>query len=81
MSSCCDNCGFRTNEVKSGGGISPKGRRITLNIVDSTFDMTRDVLKSETCDIQIPELDIQMGGGILGGKSVYHSKMVKIIFI
>ena len=68
MATYCENCGFRTNEVKSGAEISPKGRKICLNITDCSFDMSRDVLKSSTCDINIPELDIHVGAGILGGK-------------
>ncbi|PVD27486.1 hypothetical protein C0Q70_12647 [Pomacea canaliculata] len=67
MATCCDACGHRDNEVKSGGGIEPKGRRITL-VIEKSEDMTRDVLKSETCAIQIPELDFEMDFGTLGGK-------------
>lgn len=44
MATCCDACGHRDNEVKSGGGIEPKGRRITL-VIEKSEDMTRDVLK------------------------------------
>lgn len=44
MSTHCDVCGARTNEVKSGGGIEDQGVKITVNIVDRE-DMSRDVLK------------------------------------
>lgn len=67
MATICDSCGHKTNEVKSGGGIEEKGRKITLRVTDPS-DMSRDVLKSETCDINIPELDFEMGGGALGGR-------------
>ncbi|NXU55685.1 ZPR1 protein, partial [Turnix velox] len=67
MATNCDSCGHRTNEVKSGGAIEPEGTRITLHITDPS-DMTRDVLKSETCSVEIPELEFELGMGALGGK-------------
>merc|ERR1712106_122497 len=63
----CDMCGIKTNEVKAGGGIEPLGKKITLKVTDPT-DMSRDVLKSETCSIAIPELEFEMGGQALGGR-------------
>ena len=62
MATSCDGCGHRTNEVKSGSGISEKGVRIKLRITDP-IDMSRDVLKSETCSLSIPELDFEVGPG------------------
>ncbi len=44
MATNCDYCGHKTNEVKSGGGIEPKGTKITLQITDPS-DLSRDVLK------------------------------------
>ncbi|XP_075298467.1 zinc finger protein ZPR1 isoform X2 [Opisthocomus hoazin] len=67
MATNCDSCGHRTNEVKSGGAIEAQGTRITLRITDPS-DMTRDVLKSETCRVEIPELEFELGMGALGGK-------------
>lgn len=67
MATSCDACGLRTNEVKSGSGIGEKGVRITLRITDA-IDMSRDVLKSETCSMFIPDLDLEVGPGTLGGK-------------
>jgi len=67
MATVCDICGTKTNEVKAGGGIEPMGKRITLNVTDPT-DMSRDVLKSETCSIAIPDLEFEMGGQALGGR-------------
>lgn len=67
MATVCEYCGHKTNEVKSGGGIEPQGTKISLKITDPT-DLTRDVLKSETCSISIPELDFEMEGYSLGGK-------------
>ena len=67
MATLCDYCGHKTNEVKSGGGIEPHGTKISLKVTDPT-DLARDVLKSETCSISIPELEFEMGGYSLGGK-------------
>jgi hypothetical protein len=44
MSTNCDNCGYRDNEVKSGSAISDKGKRITLKVEDRE-DLSRDILK------------------------------------
>lgn len=44
MSTNCDRCGYRDNEVKSGAAISEKGKRITLKVEDRE-DLSRDILK------------------------------------
>lgn len=44
MATVCDVCGNRTNEVKSGGGIEPKGLKIEVD-VKNREDFSRDVLK------------------------------------
>ena len=44
MSTNCDRCGYRDNEVKSGGAISEKGKCITLRVEDRE-DLSRDILK------------------------------------
>lgn len=67
MATTCDACGYKTNEVKTGGAISEKGRRITLRIT-AIEDLSRDILKSETCHLQIPEIDLELQMGTLGGR-------------
>lgn len=67
MATNCDDCGLRTNEVKSGGATEDQGTKITLHLTDPS-DMTRDLLKSETCGILIPELEFELGMAALGGK-------------
>lgn len=67
MATNCDSCGHRTNEVKSGGATEELGTKITLRITDPS-DMTRDVLKSETCAILIPELEFELGMAVVSGK-------------
>ncbi|KAI0255755.1 ZPR1 zinc-finger domain-containing protein [Lactifluus subvellereus] len=67
MSTNCDHCGYRDNEVKSGAAISEKGKRVTLRVEDSE-DLSRDILKSETCGLTIPEIDLILQAGTLGGR-------------
>lgn len=67
MATNCDSCGHRTNEVKSGGATEEQGTKITLHITDPS-DMTRDVLKSETCSLAIPELEFELGMAAISGK-------------
>ncbi|KIK23685.1 hypothetical protein PISMIDRAFT_679144 [Pisolithus microcarpus 441] len=67
MSTNCEHCGYRDNEVKSGAAISEKGKRITLKIEDRE-DLSRDILKSETCGLTIPEIDLALQPGTLGGR-------------
>ena len=43
MSDACDSCGYRNSEVKGGGGVPAKGRRIELR-VEAHEDLRRDVL-------------------------------------
>ncbi len=78
MATNCDSCGHRTNEVKSGGATEEQGTRITLNITDPS-DMTRDVLKSETCSVLIPELEFELGMAALGGKFTTLEGLLKDI--
>lgn len=44
MATSCDACGHKTNEVKSGAGIEPKGVHIEVDVRNKE-DLTRDVLK------------------------------------
>ncbi|KAK9506274.1 hypothetical protein O3M35_008241 [Rhynocoris fuscipes] len=67
MATTCDYCGLRTNEVKSAGGVEPQGIRIELSIREKK-DFSRDILKSETCNLEIPELELEGGPHILCGK-------------
>ncbi|XP_050360188.1 zinc finger protein ZPR1 isoform X1 [Nymphalis io] len=67
MATVCEACGHRTNEVKSGGGVEDKGVRFEVRIANRE-DFSRDVLKSETCSMSIPELDLEVGGRALGGR-------------
>ncbi|KAI5304206.1 nucleolar zinc-finger protein [Ascosphaera pollenicola] len=63
----CDHCGYRSNEVKTGGAIPDKGKKITLT-VESREDLSRDLLKSDTCAVESKELDLSVQPGTLGGR-------------
>ncbi|CCJ31060.1 unnamed protein product [Pneumocystis jirovecii] len=70
--SCSSKCcliiaGYKSNEVKTGGEIPEKGKKIILK-VENIDDLSRDLLKSETCSIKIPELNLDLNPGTLGGK-------------
>ena len=67
MSTNCDNCGYKDNEVKSGAAISAQGRKLTLKVEDKE-DLSRDILKSETAGFAIPEIDLHLAPGTLGGR-------------
>ena len=67
MSTSCDHCGYRDNEVKSGSAISAHGRKLTLHVQDSE-DLSRDILKSESAGLSIPEIDLYLAPGTLGGR-------------
>ncbi|XQJ26323.1 zinc-finger protein ZPR1, putative [Leishmania guyanensis] len=62
----CDYCGYKSNEIKTGGEINAKGLRLTLH-VKSEDDLKRDVLKSETATLIIPEVHLELSPGTLGG--------------
>jgi zinc finger protein len=67
MSTVCDACGYRSNDVKTGGEVPEQGEIITLTVEDTT-DLARDILKSETCALECPELQLQVNPGTLGGR-------------
>ena len=66
MSDACDGCGYRNSEVKGGGGVPRCGRRIELR-VEAPEDLRRDVIKAETATLEIPELELEVTTGTLGG--------------
>ena len=86
MATNCYACGYRDNEIKSGGAISSKGKKITLKVEDEE-DLSRDLLKvrldplerlrrrrltkstqSDTAGLEIPEIDLVLQPGTLGGR-------------
>ncbi|KAL6636876.1 hypothetical protein ACP70R_024448 [Stipagrostis hirtigluma subsp. patula] len=66
MATTCDMCGYRNSELKPGGEIPAKGKRITLH-VQNAKDLTRDVIKSDSASVKVPELELELASGTLGG--------------
>lgn len=66
MSMVCEQCGFKSNEIKGGGAIPKFGTKITLSI-RGPEDLGREVLKSDTAGIAIPELQLELQEGGLDG--------------
>lgn len=66
MASSCDLCGYRSSELKPGGEISKKGKRIIVHVLNSN-DLNRDVIKSDTACVKVPELELELASGTLGG--------------
>lgn len=63
----CPQCGYKTSDVKTGGAIPDKGRRIWLEVKDP-IDLGRDILKSETCLLKIPACNVEVVPGTMGGR-------------
>lgn len=63
----CDACGYRTNDVKTGGEVPNKGQRIWLHI-QGPKDLSRDILKSETCLLTVPECNVEVVPGTMAGR-------------
>jgi zinc finger protein len=79
MAFICDFCGYRNSEIKEGGGISEKAKRITLQVKKDS-DLSRDLFKSDTAKFTIQELGFDMEPGSMG--SVYttvEGLLVKLI--
>jgi zinc finger protein len=66
MSLLCENCGFRSNEIKGGGAIPKFGTKITVK-VQTPEDLSREVLKSDTAGVVLPELKLELNEGGLDG--------------
>ncbi|KAH6623033.1 ZPR1 zinc-finger domain-containing protein [Chaetomium tenue] len=67
MNTSCDDCGYKSNDVKTGGEIPEKGKKVTLR-VRNVEDLARDILKSESCALECPDLSLTVNPGTLGGR-------------
>jgi len=66
MAFSCDKCGAKSREVKVGGETSAQAKRITLQ-VQTEDDLKRDLFKSETAIIKVPEIELELTLGDVGG--------------
>lgn len=65
MAYVCDFCGYRNSEIKEGGGMSDIAKKITFT-ADCEEDLNRDVFKSDTARLCIPQVGLDMEPGTLG---------------
>lgn len=65
MAFSCDQCGQKSTEIKQGGGVSDKATKITFKF-ENERDLCRDLFKSDTCLLRIPEVDMELAPGTLG---------------
>ena len=61
----CDNCDYKTTDIKGGGGISEKATKLTLKVLNKE-DLNRDIFKSETSKIIIPEIGFETSDSSMG---------------
>ena len=64
MAFSCEFCGYRNTDIKHGGGMSEHATKIIFN-VNKPADLNRDIFKSDSCLLAIPELDFEMAPGSL----------------
>mmetsp|Transcript_24252 Transcript_24252/g.84247 ORF Transcript_24252/g.84247 Transcript_24252/m.84247 type:complete len:673 (-) Transcript_24252:305-2323(-) len=70
MSFVCEHCGYRNVEVKGGGKVPARGRVLKLHLEpgeNMSVDMGRDLIKSDTAGVEIPEIGLTVTKGSLGG--------------
>ena len=66
----CDACGYKSVDVKPGGEVCEKGVQFALSLGterDAKVDLSRDVIKSADAGIIIPEIELELAPGTLGG--------------
>ena len=59
MAFTCNACGYRNSELKPGGRVPEKGKKITV-CVKKIKDLSRDVIKSDSASVEVPELDLEL---------------------
>ncbi|KAH9500370.1 nucleolar zinc-finger protein [Bulinus truncatus] len=58
----CEHCGNKNAEIQPGGKIQDRGVSYKLHVQD-TKDLNRQVVKTESAVIRIPELDFEIASG------------------
>ena len=66
MTTSCEHCGYKSNEIKPGGAVSEYATKINL-VVGGPSDLKREVIKSDSAGIEVPDVDLILGEGGLGG--------------
>jgi len=65
MAFSCDHCGWRSSEIKQGGGIPEKATKIVFTALGPE-DLNRDVFKSDTVEVKLPDCGIELEPGTQG---------------
>jgi zinc finger protein len=65
MAFSCEFCGRRSSEIKHGGGMSDKATKITFTAKNER-DLHRDIFKSDSCRVSIPEVGLDLEPGTRG---------------
>lgn len=65
MAFSCDKCGYRSSEIKQGGGIPDKATKIEFT-AERESDLSRDLFKSDSCMVEFPDLGCQLQPGTQG---------------
>ena len=74
----CEQCGYKSNEIKGGGAIPEFGTKCELYVKDAQ-DLKREVLKSDTAGISVPELDLELQeGGMDGVYTTVEGLLIKM---
>lgn len=55
----CPHCGHTNREVQSGASLAEKGVRHILT-VSKRSDLDRKIIKSDSCSVEIPELELEI---------------------
>ncbi|KAL8712974.1 MAG: hypothetical protein Q9220_002834 [cf. Caloplaca sp. 1 TL-2023] len=63
----CTICNYRSSDVKTGGEVPLKGKRIWLDVTE-VRDLSRDILKSESCCLRIEEIGVEVSPGSMAGR-------------
>ena len=67
MTTKCELCGYHVSDCKTGGEVPTKGKRTWLH-VKGPDDLRRDILKSESCMLQIKGCDVEVVPGTMAGR-------------
>ena len=67
MTTTCESCAYNVSDCKTGGEVPEMGKRIWLD-VKGPEDLRRDILKSESCLLQIDDLGVEAIPGTMGGR-------------
>jgi zinc finger protein len=55
----CPHCGYRNNEIQSGGSVAPKGLKIEC-LIENEKDLSRQIVKHESASIKFKEIDFEI---------------------